>query len=103
MTGGDKWGPWAPSISHAELVARLRVLRAIVQLCQPNKLHPLIKALWLAESGDRDELEAAWLELERMPALTQRRVAGSWAEHWRFAAEVPEGRTAPPKLLEGAG
>ena len=79
MTGGDNWGPFSPAISHAEQVARLRTLRAFVQVLQPDKLHPLIKKLWLAESGDAAELEAARVELDRLPALTRRKVLGCWA------------------------
>ena len=99
----DNWGPFAPAISHAEMVARLRTLRAFVQVAQPNKLHPLIKALWLAESGDAAELEAARVELDRLPALLRRRVLGCWAAHWSFKTEVPEGVTMPAKQLETAG
>ena len=100
---GDNWGPFSGTISHAELVARLRTLRAFVQVCQPDRMHPLIKKLWLAESGDAAELEAARLELDRLPALTRRRVLGCWAAHWSFKTEVPEGVTMPAKQLENAG
>ena len=42
-------GPFHPAISHPERVARLRGLRAITELyC--GKMHPLVKALWLAET-----------------------------------------------------
>lgn len=103
MPDVDNWGPFAPAISHAEMVARLRTLRAFVQVAQADKLHPLIKALWLAESGDPVELEAARVELDRLPALTRRKVLGCWAAHWSFKTEVREGGTAPARQLETAG
>jgi hypothetical protein len=100
---GDNWGPFAAAISHAEMVARLRTLRAFVQVCQPDRLHPLLKALWLAESGEAAEVEAARLELDRLPALTLRRVLGCYAAHYAFKTEVPDGKAAPARLLQGAG
>lgn len=99
----DNWGPFAPAISHAEMVARLRTLRAFVQVAQPDKLHPLLKALWLAESGDAAEVEAARIELDRLPALTLRRVLACYAAHYAFKTPVEDGRTVPPKQLESAG
>lgn len=85
------------------MVARLRTLRAFVQVAQPDKLHPLLKALWLAESGDPAEVEAARIELNRLPALTLRRVLACYAAHYAFKTPVEPGRVTPPKQLEGAG
>jgi hypothetical protein len=68
------------------MVSRLRVLRAFVQVYL-GKTAPAYKALWLAESGDRAELEDARLEFERIPALQRRRVLGSYAAHWAFKAQ----------------
>jgi hypothetical protein len=99
---GDNWGPWANAISHAELVSRLRVLRAFIQV-YIGKHQSAYKALWLAESGDPAELEAARLEMDRIPALHRRRIEGSYIAHHAFKAPVENGRTAPPKQLENAG
>ena len=61
------------------------------------------KALWLAESGDRAELEAAQLEFERIPALQRRRVLGSYAAHWAFKAQRDaEAATKSGKAAETA-
>lgn len=95
---GENWGPFHVAISHAERVARLRGLRAITELyCGKN--HPLVKALWLAESGDDADLEGAVLELDRLPALQRRRVLGSYAAHAAFTAKRKSGKT--PMQLEG--
>lgn len=99
---GDNWGPWANAISHAEMVARLRTLRAFIQV-YIGKHQPAYKALWLAESGEREELEAARLEMDRIPALQRRRIEGSYLAHYAFKAEVPDGKKTPQKQLEGAG
>lgn len=69
----NAWGPWDPKIDPAERLARLRAMRAIV-LCGFGPLNPMFKALFLAESGARTDLDAALLELDRMPALDRRKV-----------------------------
>lgn len=98
---GDNWGPFHAAISHAERVARLRGLRAIVGLyC--GRMHPLVKALWLAETGDMVDLEGALLELDRLPALQRRRVLSSYAAHASYKAQRDDGG-ATPAQLEGAG
>jgi hypothetical protein len=99
LAASDHWGPFSPAISHPERVARLRVLRAICQLSVRGSL-PLQKALWLAESGETPELEAAMLELDRLPALTRRHVLGSYLKHQTFKTKDGGG---PPRNLEGAG
>jgi hypothetical protein len=99
----ENWGPFHSAISHAERVARLRGLRAITELyC--GKSHALVKALWLAETGDAADLEGALLELDRLPALQRRRVLGSYAAHAAFKAqrEANDGGKTPMQL-EGGG
>jgi hypothetical protein len=71
MIAGD-FGPWSGAISHAEQVARLRALRAIVVCVAPS--NPIITPLEVAESGEQQDLDAARIELDRMPALDQRRI-----------------------------
>lgn len=100
---GDQWGPFVGSISHGERVARLRALRAIVQLYCGTQ-HALVKALWLAESGEASDVEGALVELDRMPALTRRRVLGSYATHQAYKAQRDAGDSRPmPAMVEGAG
>lgn len=100
LSPSDHWGPFTPAISHPERVARLRVLRAVVQLSVRDGT-PLQKALWLAESGEAEDLRAAMLELDRLPALTRRHVLGSYLRHQTFKAK--DGGRTPPRQLEGAG
>jgi hypothetical protein len=97
ITPADHWGPWRPSISYPERVARFRELRAIAGV-YVSRGHPLIAALWLAESGDPAEVEQALIELNRLPALQRRRVEASYADHARF-----EVKGKKKKQLEGAG
>jgi hypothetical protein len=98
---GENWGPFSAAISHPERVARLRGLRAITELyC--GKTHPLVKALWLAETGDDADLAGALLELDRLPALQRRRVLGSYAAHAAYKAARDDGGKTPMQL-EGAG
>ena len=85
MTAADlkdltRWGPFTGSLSHVDLVCRLRVLRAFCQLYIPPPA-PIVKALWLAESGEPAEVEEARIEFDALPALTIRRILGSYAEH----------------------
>lgn len=98
LSTSDNWGPFHPALSHAERVARLRTLRAFAQVWH-GKHNPLVKALWLAESGEPEDLEAARIEMDRVPARIRRNILGSWAEHYSYKAD---GKT-PPKTLEGAG
>lgn len=97
ISASDHWGPFSPAISHPERVARLRALRAIAQLyCGVNA--PLVKALWLAESGDMAELEAALIELDGLPARRRRTVLASYNEHQHYETDGKK-----RKQLEGAG
>lgn len=100
LSPSDNWGPFHAALSHGERVARLRTLRAIVQLSVRDGM-ALQKALWLAESGEAEDLHGAMIELDRLPALTRRHVLSSYLRHQTFKAKT-DGRT-PPKTLEGAG
>ena len=98
LSPSDHWGPFSPAISHPERVARLRVLRMILQLSVRESMAAQ-KALWLAEGGDDADLQAAMIELDRLPALTRRHVLSAYIRHQSFKTD---GR-APPRHLEGAG
>jgi hypothetical protein len=63
---------------------------------------PLQKALWLAESGDDADIQAAMIELDRLPALTRRHVLSSYIRHQSFKTKTTDGKT-PPRQLEGGG
>jgi hypothetical protein len=80
MSAPDSFGPWVADLDPAERLARMRSLRALVQVfCGPK--HPLVEALARAEvdPGDHAALEA-WEVLERMPARSRRHVLASLAE-----------------------
>lgn len=88
-----RWGPFSPAISHAEMLSRLRVLRAFVQsYVKPE--HPLHDVLCDAESGELEDLELARLEFDRLPALKQRDIISSYGEHWRRKARTAKRRAA---------
>jgi hypothetical protein len=57
-------------------------------------LHPapssIVEALWRAEHGDLPEVEAALVEFDRLPALTIRKILGSYADHWKYAGPKRE-------------
>jgi hypothetical protein len=93
-----RWGPFTAAISHAELVSRLRVLRAICQRHFTDD-HPVMRALYFAESGEPAEVEAARIEFDRLPALTGRHILGSYARHWKYAAK----REPKPQPALGSG
>lgn len=74
---GDRFGPWAEGISPMERFARLRSLRTIA-MCMFGAHTPVAKPLFLAESLDPAELEAALEALNRMPALDRRKLLSSY-------------------------
>jgi hypothetical protein len=49
-----------------------------------------VEALWRAEHGDLPEVEAALVEFDRLPALTIRKILGSYADHWKYASPKRE-------------
>ncbi len=85
----DHWGPWRPAISHAEQVARFRALRAIAEI-YVRQSHPLVAALASAESGDLTDVEAALIELNRLPALQRRRVEHSYIQHQGYKPKTKQ-------------
>jgi hypothetical protein len=81
MTGRpDPFGPWAPGLDPAERLARLRSLRALVQVFAGPR-HPLVVALAAAEADPADEAAAliAWQVLTTMPTIKRRRILASLA------------------------
>jgi hypothetical protein len=82
----EDWGPWAKAIGDAERVACLRALAAFVQAAY-GTTHPLFSALYWAESGEPEDLEALALELERFPALDKRKLLSRWAAMFAYKAQ----------------
>lgn len=68
----ETWGPWADKISAGERLARLRSLRLSVT-AGFGVSPPVVKALFLAESLDPDDLAAAAVAWSRFPALDGRK------------------------------
>jgi hypothetical protein len=79
------FGPWRDDLPADERKARVRELRALAHLLAPNS--PLIAALTAAEAGDQTALDAALDEIDRLPALTRRRLLASYAALSRPAGE----------------
>jgi hypothetical protein len=66
------------NIDEGERRARLRSMRALVlTFCGPA--HPLGAALRAAEAGDAETLADALAEIDRLPALTRRRLLSTFA------------------------
>ena len=83
----DAFGPWAPGLGPAERLARLRSLRALVQIFA-DASHPLVIALARAESDPSDAAaQAAWDALTTMPTRPRRHVLASLA---RLMADTPK-------------
>lgn len=80
------WGPWSPAIDWAERLARLRSLRTIIDLMYGSN-HPMVRALWFAESGEPDDLRDLAIELERMPARDRRKVLSIYARLIAYKAQ----------------
>jgi hypothetical protein len=75
----DEIGPWVNGLDPAERLARLRSLRALVQLLAGPD-HPLVVALARAEVDPSDEAALeAWEALMTMPSFKRRRILGSLA------------------------
>lgn len=68
----EAWGPWAETITAGERLARLRALRACVT-AGFGVSPPVVKALFLAESLEPEDLAAAALEWQRFPARDLRK------------------------------
>jgi hypothetical protein len=79
MDRPDQFGPWATNLEPAERLARLRSLRALVQLLVGPD-HPLCEALARAEVDPSDAAAIeAWEKLMTMPSLRRRRILASLA------------------------
>ena len=74
----DLFGPWTRDLTDIERVGRLRELRAIC-LMLLGRHHRLVGLLRLAERNERAST-AAWLALENLEPLRQRRVLSVYAE-----------------------
>lgn len=98
-----RWGPFVPSLSPTELLCRLMVLRAFVQVFVRGD-EPIHQTLWDAEqraiTGDRGLIEAALVEFDRLPALAIRHVLGAYAKHWRGPKPI---RPVKPERTADAG
>lgn len=79
MSRPDAFGPWVAGLDPAERLARLRGLRALVQVFAGAR-HPLVLALARAEADPSDAAAlAAWESLMSLPARSRRNVLGSLA------------------------
>lgn len=75
----ETWGPWADKISAGERLARLRSLRACVT-AGFGVSPPVVKALFLAESLDPDDLAAAAVAWQAFPARDLRKALGVYGK-----------------------
>lgn len=66
-----RWGPWAHGITHSERLARVRSLRTLVH-ARWGIEHPLVVALFIAESLDDADLATALAALDAVPTRDQR-------------------------------
>ncbi|WP_187276135.1 hypothetical protein [Methylobacterium sp. WL116] len=85
MKSSDHWGPFDPAITACERVARLRGLRAIVQLVAGSRGETVTRALRCAED-DASFLGSALQALEKLAALDKRRV---WSSYLGLIAPTP--------------
>lgn len=74
------------SIDRCERLARLRSLRTLVHAFY-GKSHPLSLSLWLAETQEPEDLEAARLELKRFPARDMRKVVTTFLSIHSYGIE----------------
>jgi hypothetical protein len=80
MSTPDSFGPWSAGLDDAERLARLRSLRALVQIFAGAR-HPLVIALAQAEADTSDEAAAlAWEALMTMPTRSRRNILASMCE-----------------------
>jgi hypothetical protein len=71
------FGRWRDDIPADERKARCREMRALAHLLAPNS--PLVTALTAADAGDQTALDTALAEIDRLPALTRRRLLATYA------------------------
>ncbi|WP_267428625.1 hypothetical protein [Methylobacterium sp. GC_Met_2] len=78
IPAADAWGPFAPTITASERIARLRCLTAIAHLsCGPRSVE-LVAALREAEA-DAATLPDALASLNQLAPLDRRRIWASYA------------------------
>ena len=63
--------------------------------------HPLVGALFLAETLEPEDLAAAALELERLPARDRRKLEASYGAHLAERAQLSAQRSAQQSAKEG--
>lgn len=89
MSRPDAFGPWVEGLDPGERLARLRSLRALVQVFAGAK-HPLVIALARAEADPSDAAAlAAWESLMSLPARSRRNVLCSLAVLMRDGGPAP--------------
>jgi len=86
MNAAHDWGPWAALIDRAERLGRLRSLQALTHAFF-GKDHPLIRALFRAESQRSDDLRAASDELDRVPSRDRRKILATYATLIAYRAQ----------------
>jgi len=80
------WGPWAALIDRTERLGRLRSLQALAHAFF-GRDHPLIQALFHAESQRPDDLQAASDELDRVPSRDRRKILSTYASMIAYRAQ----------------
>ena len=78
ISSADRFGPFADGIDAAERLARLRSMRAIVNLATGPRGEALARELYRAER-DPARLPAAVAALDALAALDRRHVLASFA------------------------
>jgi hypothetical protein len=85
MSETESWGPWSATMPDAERRRAVLVLRTLASI-MVGRGHPLYMALLRADKARDDARGAqavalleAGIELERLPALTRRRLVASYA------------------------
>jgi hypothetical protein len=82
----DRWGPWDALIDRCERLGRLRSLQALTHAFF-GRDHPLIRALFRAESQLPDDLRAASEELDRVPSRDRRKILSTYAALLAYRAQ----------------
>ncbi len=82
------WGPWSPVLTdETERIAQLRCIRTLVHVIMNSRkaldytdtVPALQRCLQLAESGSEDNLDAARLLFDSLPAARQRDIIATFA------------------------
>jgi hypothetical protein len=85
MTAQD-WGPWAALIDRCERIGRLRSLQALAHAFF-GKDHPLILALYRAESQSADDLARASDAWDHVPSRDRRKILSTYAAMIAYRAQ----------------